>query len=446
MTRFETELREALLDVAAEVPAHGVPPLRLSADRAGWGEPQEFAAEPIVRSRRWQARWLAPAAAGIAVLAIVAGVAAVADSTRTAPVAHHSSEHHHLGVPPFGGPIPTSCSPSNDRADGVPRYYIAETGTQAPFPDNPSVATVYATATGSPCARLMVPGGQTIVRVSAAADDHTFAVAMSAFPRPDNPAVSFYLVHFNQTPGIVFHKLPMPPVPTHATFDAIALSPKGDKLAVAFEPVGGNSGGNLAETFRVLNIATGTVRTWAGPSGAVDSDTANPWPLSWAGDDTTLAVNWIGVGAGSALAPTSGLRLLDTSKPGQQLVPNSRLAVPVHGGNGVHAISAGELSDIALLAPDGTTVIAAVTTPSGREGGFAVLSATTGHLERRLDWGPMGGGGNGAPMTVLWASPYGRTLIVYAPPGHPSRIGILRGNRLTLLPGDRSALFPDAAW
>jgi hypothetical protein len=160
--------------------------------------------------------------------------------------------------------------------------------------------------------------------------------------------------------------------------------------------------------------------------------------MSWAADNATLAFNWYGAG--------SGLRLLNTTAPGSNVVADSRLSVPIFTRDQNHATSAGYLSDILMLTPDGKTVVGAISAFHGNDAGFAEFSAATGRLERRLDWRRWGGHSTGGPMDVLWASDDGGTLVVYAPPGHANQIGILRGDKLTMLPQSAKINFPGAAW
>jgi hypothetical protein len=99
-----------------------------------------------------------------------------------------------------------------------------------------------------------------------------------------------------------------------------------------------------------------------------------------------------------------------------------------------------------MLTLDGRTVVAAVSAFSGPRAGFAEFSASTGQLERIWDWKPVVGLQRGGPIDVLWASPSGQALVVYAPPGHWNQFGILSGGHLTIVP--RSALISAeaAAW
>jgi hypothetical protein len=419
MSMIENDLRAALRALGDEVPADGVPPLRLPGDEAPWN-----GSGPLSGAAFSRARWLAPAAAAAAVLAIAVGAIAIGGQPR----------HHPRPVTGASRPCAVSA-----RANRVPRYYIAPTGTKRPYAGNPYVAGIYRTSTGARVATFAYPGlNQTVAKVSVAADDRTFAIATQD-ASANLPATSFSLIHFSASVGSasagVSQALRLS-VPAGATFDGFALSPDGSKLAVAFEP--NQNAPGLTEELRVLDIRAGTVRTWTSAQGAIAGDTADPWSLSWGANSTTLAFNWYGTG--------SGLRLLDVAAPGSNVVADSKLSVPIFSSNGNHATTAGNLSDIVMLTPDCKTVVGAVTSPHGDNGGFAEFSAATGHLRRVLDWGPMGTFLGGGPMDVLWTSADGSTLVVYAPPGHSNRIGILHGGKLTLLPQSARIQFPGAAW
>jgi hypothetical protein len=225
-------------------------------------------------------------------------------------------------------------------------------------------------------------------------------------------------------------------VPAGATFDSFALSPDASKLAVAFEP--NQNAPKLTAELRILNVRAGTLRAWTSAQGVIEGDTADPQSMSWASDNATLAF----------LMPASGLRLLNVTAPGGSLVADSMLSVPVYSRDQNQATSAGYLSDALILTPDGKTVVGAraLSAFGGNNAGFAQLSAATERLERRLGWRHWGGHSTGGPMDVLWASADGSTLVVYAPPGHANRIGILHGDKLTMLPQSAKINFPSAAW
>ncbi len=421
---IENHLRDALHEVADDVPADAVPPLHLPSSRGRHNGTGHAAG----RRRLFSSRWMAPAAAAAAVLAIAAGVAAVAHLSRAAPGSQVSSTPDSRAVPP---------------------YYIALTGAQSLRSDHRHLAGIYATSTGALAAAIAVPAPYgTFAAVSAAADDRTFAVAAEVYPARRLPAVTFYLVRFNPVSHMTrLTRLGMPRVPAGASFDAFALSPDASRLAVAFRRRG-NAARPPSEEIRILNITTGALRTWTSSQGTVAAGTLDPWSLSWAANDATLAFNWYGfrkAGRGTVMPGTTGVRLLDTKEPGTDLVAGSKLAVRLYRGRN-HATPTGLVPDVAMLTPNGKKIVAPVTTRSGTTGGFAEFSAVTGRLLRKLDWRPMGADSPGMAMDVLWTNRSGRTLVVSAPPGHPGEIGIIRGARVTILPSSGRIAFPAAAW
>jgi RNA polymerase sigma factor (sigma-70 family) len=141
----------------------------------------------------------------------------------------------------------------------------------------------------------------------------------------------------------------------------------------------------------------------------------------------------------------SGVRLLKVTSPGGGPVARSRLVVPFTNTKRGVRTSAGYPTGT-LLSPDGKTIAEAVVTSGGHRAAFAIFSAATGALERVIDQGPYKVGRPGGPIWVMWVSSDGGTLIVYAPPSHPDRLGVLRGTRLTFLPRPPALSFPYAAW
>ena len=435
MSRIEALLRDALREVANEIGGHDVPPLRLPARAPSLDGLASRADVRVLARRSHRARrgWLAPLAAATCLMAVALGISLVAGLPRGAP----------------GGS--RTCAPWCAVPIGsVPPYYIAVTGPAQPSPYQPNVAGIYATYTGRRLATVAAPGGQSVVNVSAAADDRTFAIAAEAGMPGSQFGASFYLVHLTQrarapsahtAASLVLVRGLL--VPAGAFMDAFALSPRGDKLAVATEP--DKTAPGISEQIQVLDLRTGAVRTWASPQGKVEGDTADPWSLSWASDDRTLAFNWYGA-RGAGIGPDSGLRLLDTAGPAGDIVRASRLSVRYFYRKGNRATAAGYLSDIALLTPDGRTAVAATTAFRGLDGGFAEFSAASGRLRQILGWKPMVGLRRGGPTDVLWVSPDGRALVVYAPPGHWNQFGILHGNRLRIIPRPTGIYGQAAAW
>jgi hypothetical protein len=149
-----------------------------------------------------------------------------------------------------------------------------------------------------------------------------------------------------------------------------APSPDGKMLALSlvqeFPP------GPLYGSVEVINVASGTTRTWTGRGAP------GYWPgvPSWAGDGTVVVPWWHDLGHGMIPAEITGVRQLDLAAPGSSLAAAGLIAFP--------APVAGLES--ALITPGGGDVI----TSSCRAGHhtatvrIAELSATDGRLVRVL--------------------------------------------------------------
>ena len=418
---IEDQLRDALHDLADEVPASRVPPLRLPYRPTRRSHP----ANGNGRRNLLSIKWLAPLAAAASVLGIAAGLAHVAGVIRSAG----------------GPPEASTLAPM-----GVPPYYVALTTNGSPYAAHRYGAGIYATATGVMVASVSAPGkARTFVGVSAAANDLTFVAAAESYPPSGLPAVTFCLIRFDPASrSATVSNLPEQRVPAGASLAGFALSPNADRLAVAFEPHGGARGPTAV--VRILTISTGAMRTWTSSRGSVAAATVSP-PLSWADDNATLAFNWYGSRRGhpGGFVPTTGVRLLDTRRPGSDLVAASRLAVRLYHVKN-HEDPSGLVPDAGLLTADGKVVVAAAWSPLDGTGGFAEFSAVTGHLIRKLGWGLPGASASTSAMAALWSSRSGRTLVVSSPPGHPGQIAIIRGTKLRLLPWPARAPYPAAAW
>jgi hypothetical protein len=441
MSLIESHLRDALSEVAQEIPTGTVPPLALPAQRAGTPVPVAggSSARPVrPAARRATPRLLAPVAAGVAVLAIAVTAASLATASRQARPSR---------------PPGTTITPASAAAmRGVPAYYIGLTtgalraGRSGAHRAGRPIAGIYATASGALLASVVPPGlAGSVVVVTAAADDRAFAIATQAHPGSSRrSSVRFYLVSFNPASGRMrLTGIARGVVPQAAALEAVTLSPDGTELGVAYAPNG--DPGNRTDVLKVVNLGTGAVRTWSSDNGNVATESADPWTLNWV-SARTLAVNWAMVPHPPvSLGPGSGLRLLNVTGGSGGVVADSRLALPVHAPASKRATTAattaGYLTSNPLLTSDGSTVVAAISAFSGGAGGFAEFSASTGRLERRLDWRRLSG-----PADVLWASQDGQVLVVYAPPGHPGQIGIWRSGHLIALPRSPRISFPAAAW
>lgn len=302
------------------------------------------------RLRRVPRRVTRPAAAFLAVTAVLAGTSVAVRVGWPAGAAGHPAGP--------GGNV-------SSRADlGMPPYYVT-------IGDAP-VAMVRDSATGKRLAtvRLPEPADQKLSQIAAAGDGRTFVLGAGSAR-----TASFYRLLV--APGghhARLARLPVPPLPAAASATAIALSPDGSKLAVAIQVAGSASHAGL----EVISLATGTVRNWNAP-GAGEAQN-----LSWADSGRELAFYWDDLSASGRSARTTkaGLWLIDPAAKGPSLMSGRRIALTVPGGDAVQS---------AQLAPDGTTVIAVVSYGGIRRiGGRPVvadiieLSARTGRPLRTL--------------------------------------------------------------
>jgi hypothetical protein len=231
---------------------------------------------------------------------------------------------------------------------------------------------------------------------------------------------------------------------------ACALSPSGSKLAVATEKAGYKAG-----ELKVMDLRTGVIRTWTSSSGAVMT-TDNPIDMSWAADNTTLAFSWgdLSVWPPPARSP-SGLWLLDTARPGGDLLAEGRrvLAYRVNRKRGVFAVpGAGHLASVPVLTPDGRTFVVGITSTISVVSGyfwFAAYDAVTGRLERIFDRTSLVSNSASQQIGVLWTSPSGNALVVSNLPGHVLRVSMVsQSGHVIVLPfrDDKQMLDPGPAW
>lgn len=384
MTPLEDRVRDAIRAKAAEVLPDAVPPLRLPPRRGGsfslaYGGSERKRAAP-------RPAWITPLAAGAAVAAALALVFVLA------------------GVTHFG-------QPGDDHPGGVaalPRYYVALNFTsngRCCMPKsyyNPvTQAVVRVTTTGRRLATISPPRPYgTFVGVTAAADDRTFVLAAQKVRKIGHttspPATRFFLLRLSPASSTSPERTLLTPLPIrvfsgNTMVPDFALSPDGTRLAVL-------SGVTHLPRLSVVNVATGTTRTWD-PGGVGNGRAENQNSLSWAADGRRLAFLYWG--------PTgrAGVRVLDTAAPGSSLVANSRLLL----GQAADGAGVGYWIQ-AQLTPDGQAVIANRERPGRKFSQQLVeFSARTAKVTRTISeithlWGN--------DEQVHWMSPDGRVLIV----------------------------------
>jgi hypothetical protein len=304
MPDLEDLLREELKRTARKVQPEVLRPLRVPAPRHSW------------RPR------LLPLAAAAAVIAIVA-VVALAVGLATSP------------KPAISG------SPSA----ALPRFYVTISGGAN---GHEVAAVVHASASGQVTGTVQVPSiVQGIAFGTAAADDRSFIIGAYEGQNLASPGgvLDLRLFQFRISgggkPG---HLTELAPAPVRGQdFQGIALSPDGKLLAVSLLSGPDDTTGTL----QVINLATGTIRTWTAP---VTGPQYAPGAPSWVDGNRMIAFTWQRAVDHSVVYATEGVRLLDTAAPGDNLA-DAKLIVP----SGV--VAAGAIKS-ALITPDGRDVIA----------------------------------------------------------------------------------------
>ena len=372
--------------------------------------------------RRRRRRVAARAASVLAVVAVAAGASVVSRTMRP--------ELSSAGQPPglLLDAAVAAPPPAQAAVSGMPRYYVtADHGRP--------VAEVRDSATGKTLGMVPLPAGidPKLSQVAAAGNDHTFVLALFSFPR-----TRFYLMQVAAGGGSArLASLAIPPLPAGGVADAIAVSADGRKLAVSVQLSGGQRG-----AVEVVSLATGAVRKW------VTSQAGLPWDLSWAGGGRELAFFWqdAGPGSGSPRTSRSGLWLLDTTAPGDNLMAGRRI-LPAHVQS--------DTVQSAMLTPDGRTVIASVVydgvdnvTRGTVVGGLVELSARTGRPMRTLlaeraahSADPGNPGWYIVPPVLVAADATSNHLLVSS-----DRFGRLDHGRFTALPGVAPQSAIAAAW
>jgi hypothetical protein len=408
MMPIEDKLRAALRETAGEIPGFP-PPLDLSQDHAS----QDHASQDRT-SRRWVA-WTAPLAAAAVVVALVAASLAL---VRAGP-----------------DPEPSRSVTATSGTAGVPPRYVAlvtpQLNTNPELADAPA-AEVRATATGAVLARVVPPRPYvSFTAVTAAADDRTFVLAAGKTGPPGYPPPTRLFVLRTSAAGkrMSLQALPAGFIPRHAFLHGMALSPDGSFLAAQI-----NTGqGGIVGRLYLLNLATGTSRSWAYRDGGVLGAGLGGSSVSWTADGKYLAY----VGSGQPPQDPERLWLLDVSAPGSDLAAHSRLAARLPPEDQADFWFWREEA----ITGNGRTAVF-VEALVGRQGaerttsGFRLLtiSVATGRVTFLNYQSGARGNPTGSPGEQLrYANATGSALIVSrVRPG--ATAGILRGNRYTPLP------------
>lgn len=387
------------------------------------------------RRARWWRAWLAPVAAALCVLAV--GISLVL-------IKHIPNDSGATSVPP-------------PAASGVPPYYVALPAlTLSDITGLDSHAVVGDTFTGRQLTTLRAPAGEDFASVTAGPDDRTFVVGTRPVPAKGEliqiAATRWYLMRLTSGAKVTATMRELP-VRVPETALAAALSPDGTRLAVASASGGLGKPGTkptpLTLRLRIYSTATGAPsHEW---SGTIPQWYDSISLLTWTNNGRQIAFDLGG-------SPQLEVRTLRVGNPGHGLFTDSRLAwsVPEPGTYYVtreHPFTCGTWeAPSPLITADGKTVVCGASSifakptvspdggncggPSWSSGGILEYSAASGKLTRTLyrfesNCLPESAPG---PVTPLWASGSGDTVLGYFNFGHHSRFGVIRQGTFTPLP------------
>jgi hypothetical protein len=307
--QIEDRIRAATRAAADTVAPNSVPPLRLPADRLLRAPSGSLASV-------W-GRWLAPMAAAAAVVAVAVAMVTVGRTANRAPVGSG-------GVPSARpGPVRTGPPISSYVASGrVPRYYVSIESHGNPN-SHPSYAVVRATSTGAALEAVVPAAGETVVAVTAAADDRTFVLDTQPWDSANQAFAprTFLLLRLSSGGSELSQTRLAVSVPGGQLMTGFALSPDGRKLAIAVQPDNDKREPDLTEV-KVITLATGVTRTWTA-NGTIGFGPDDARSLSWADNERTLAFDWEGSGPGLH----TGVWLVNLSAGGGSLLADSHEAV-----------------------------------------------------------------------------------------------------------------------
>lgn len=236
-----------------------------------------------------------------------------------------------------------------------------------------------------------VPGTR-FAGAAAAGDDRTFILAAQG----TGPATRYYELRLGH--GGRPRPLALLPAPAVPYGDTLAVSPDGGKLAIVTSTAHNSP-------VEVVSLATGSVRQWTARGGYATD-------LSWAGDRFLAFQWWDGSRSARAARARSGVRLLDTSAAGSDLL-HSRLIV---GQPARTSRNYTGLSD-PLISADGSRLFATVLWggPSNPKAEVVEFSAWSGRALAVVT--PAAGeSGRGSWCGVLWTDPSGARAIAACAP------------------------------
>jgi hypothetical protein len=399
----EEDLRAALRTLERHAPDPDA--MLLAVRRAGAAEPARWLRGRRYRipgrSRNWPGL-IVPLAAAAAMVSVIAGSVLIATRFGTAPARPGARGGQSAVVPP----LPFT-------PDGLPAYFA-----EIPFGSHSGTLRIRATATGKTAAAVQLPGQ--VIKI-AASDGAFFAVVRRGKQE------SFYEIRLGAR-GTTARATELPIRPVTATIGFIAASPDSSRLAIS--TFGSRLRLSYGAEYNIQNLivastATGAERRWATPA---QGRKGSMGVMNWLADGRTLAFTWT---AATEISPSTGLRLLNTAAPGNDLLASRQVLRDFN--------RAGDFSY--TISPNGHVVIGiehcvpgcAPGSPGIVQGHQAVLgsvlefSAATGnarvlYAEPSLP-GTSSHRQNSACNDPLWTSDSGHTVLLYCFQHRPATAG-----------------------
>jgi hypothetical protein len=430
MNDLQERLRTVTHAAGEQITPDRIPPLPPLERRRTYRRLARLTGAGAPRLRPWPAR-LAPLAAAVAVVALVAGSLTLAHAVG-------------LSDPARTGPGPSSASAAANR---VPPWYASLAYSQTLGYAQPGPVMFRRTATGAVRTTVQPPSGEDFTALSGADDDSTFVAAAAttgqvtqrigdagtasgtgtatsdtdvststSTQKVTAPVLSaparFYLLRFDAHTGVA--RLSSPHIPALANMTDFALSPDGASLAVALATA-------QTMSLRVYSLASGSSVTWTAATHQGGHDRyLGIGSLSWTrGGGLAFGL----VSAGQAGTPFG---VLDTATAGGNLFGHSAMYPP-----GTCYPS--------LVTQNGELII---TTQTSATGDFLLRECTISHGHVTVTVPGRAVSYQHGAVDVqgpLWASPTGHKLILAGSIGavHRSVTGVLHGTVLDALPGKR---------
>lgn len=400
MKSTEDLIRSAIEQTAAQIRPGDLGPLRLETRPVALLRP----GGDTTTGRPRFARGLAALGAAAAVLALIGGSLGIASVLR-----------HSRSTEATRQPTPSV------------RSYLVEL---VPVPRNgesaPREAVVVNSRTGKVTATFAPPSpGLSFDTVTGSADDRTFVLVAQRNVNDPKGSAKFFKLTVNPASGKArISALPLR-LPTTFHGGTLALSPDGTKLAV--------DSGRAALTRHAhstvwsYSLVSGQLRSWH-VQGVLTFGSWNAEEMSWSDNDKTLACTVYGTDLRSVVS-----YLLDTAKPGSDLIANSRVLINRIGG-GI------DIWGGALLTPDGKLFIGAANPRNSPRGKVQEVSTST----RKIKTIVLPRTKLGNQVSVLWLNRTGSTMIVeyHSPKTDLHEIFVFSHGKLWLVRGTPERIPP----